>query len=1682
MSPTVSSIHKQEAPYKGLRPYEEEDRNNFFGRDADCRILVDKILANRLTLLFAAAGVGKSSLLQAKVLSQLKDPRHENLDVVYCRDWVSLPLPTLKQQVIETLKKRGRLKDDALIEETKEDALTDFFGLCTLFSRQPLVIALDQFEEFFHNQRYTAGFKPFIEQLAAVINDRNIPIAVVISMREDFALELNAFHPFIPQLFENHYRLQRLTKSNAREAIEEPVKRIGFRYEPALLDRLLRDLIWSEQSDFLHTVSLNPELVDMIDPVALQIVCSQLWDIEKTGLDKIFNLKTYEDKGGAEVFFRGYLDNIFTGSSPEKKYLAYRVFNHIVTRRGTKVAFTLNSLANTLLDADKQLLQELIDDFRKNLVLRYQWRKEEMWYEIYHDRFVDAIEQWSDAYKQERTKELSGSLEAFFRIAVHFSSKERRLTALALNRLTTESRTEEGYTTDDLAAELGEDSTELARVLDRLENLHIVRKKSEGKGFVLYDELFSGPIKQWNRNYHLEQQRRKRNRRNFIIVMAIIGAAVAPIIYDLYVNLNRQYFHLSVKEGLSKNVELYRGKPMSLDIFNIQKYIAETDYGRSQIEPVMLFKERAIKDRRQLMPELLGYLQPLDRIMAYWQDGQPDRAFATIEKALQDYPELRPAIIETLAGLRSLETIARLEEYLRDAAYQDLHEKIVTVMALLPSPRVLDILLAKLEDGQPPAKVRRAVVEALERMSQAGFGARHDAQIKTVLTQLLGKPAPVERSSEDEEALARLAAARTLGQLGGSGALTQLLEKDKHRLTRQGAVEALGGSGNAAAVQVLLNLVDKERRSNSFMRRSTVEALGQIGGPDVVDKLIGLITDDRVDIRGSVAEALGRTGDPRAVEPLIKQLETQEDEPPAQQSIVEALGRLGNRKAIQPLLKHVLLVDDASARRGTRSSWRPPAAEPGWLVDDDDPPLLRIAVEALGRIGTAEMCQTLIDQLAKEADVRKRRVIIGVLGRLGAVQAIAPLQAVQNDAHERPVIRLSAADALVRLGESTAVEPLIAVLNEEKGRMRLNVAGALGRLGHHGAHAPLKDKMQQGADTQDIVYLGFLEALGQLGDASVLDALTTWLQRRDGGMRQGNLETLVGPSTARWFQRWITMQSGEEGYVRQAAVEALGRLDSLRPVELLMARLSDGSVFVRRGAARALGRLGRRDMRVVEPLITRLNDGDSGVRQNAAEALGQLGNLKAVAPLTALLYDSNSDVRREAAAALGRLGDDRALQPLLSRFKGGQDKRPDGVEDVRRAALLAYAKIGLKSDGEHTGNEIRAVFKDASEHERIRLVAAVVLPILRPHDPPDDQIQAWLEKYAGSSQASHRKELAEMLGEFPTAAGTLLLFRLLEDENLSVKASALTALGLAKAQEALPELHKQLSDPNFRLQKAAAEALAEIASAESIPSLATVASSSDPAVSIPTRLASLNALHNIAKSSQTADASREKAIAGMLGAIQSEADEAILGIRTYNLLGDLQARQALNHLSARLGQEEARQREWRGKRDALEDKEATEKETRQRQVDLEQARSGPHLAFELAYNIARIDQKVGLALLRHDLAAIRQGAWLGLGKVGNVDLIILLRQKRQQSDDPLFRHAAYRAIDHIVLRLEAEAVDPQELRKLEALYPGEVGTLCTSVGEEEKGICTRVEWTIAQLKAKDAIHGQHPAALSANQN
>ena len=59
-------------PYPGLDPYTEDDAELFFGREADIRMIVNNARAQRLVVLFGPSGVGKSSVLQAGVVREIR--------------------------------------------------------------------------------------------------------------------------------------------------------------------------------------------------------------------------------------------------------------------------------------------------------------------------------------------------------------------------------------------------------------------------------------------------------------------------------------------------------------------------------------------------------------------------------------------------------------------------------------------------------------------------------------------------------------------------------------------------------------------------------------------------------------------------------------------------------------------------------------------------------------------------------------------------------------------------------------------------------------------------------------------------------------------------------------------------------------------------------------------------------------------------------------------------------------------------------------------------------------------------------------------------------------------------------------------------------------------------------------------------------------------------------------------------------------------------------------------------------------------------------------------------------------------------------------------------------------------------------------------------------------------------
>jgi hypothetical protein len=73
VEPSGFELPDEPAPYRGLKRFEAEQAEFFFGRDADTRALIEKLAGTNFVAVVGASGSGKSSFVRAGLLPKLAD-------------------------------------------------------------------------------------------------------------------------------------------------------------------------------------------------------------------------------------------------------------------------------------------------------------------------------------------------------------------------------------------------------------------------------------------------------------------------------------------------------------------------------------------------------------------------------------------------------------------------------------------------------------------------------------------------------------------------------------------------------------------------------------------------------------------------------------------------------------------------------------------------------------------------------------------------------------------------------------------------------------------------------------------------------------------------------------------------------------------------------------------------------------------------------------------------------------------------------------------------------------------------------------------------------------------------------------------------------------------------------------------------------------------------------------------------------------------------------------------------------------------------------------------------------------------------------------------------------------------------------------------------------------------------
>ena len=399
-------------PYIGLRPYtdSDDDRARFFGREQDQAIIIANLYAASLTVFYGASGVGKSSVLLAGVVPELRQtPRFA---CVIFRMWQSEKvLPPLKVAILGAVQAAAKKK----IEIDTAQPLDDFLLQCTQALRGHVVLIFDQFEEYFLYHAASAVSEGFDAEFARSVNRSEIDASFLLSMREDGLSKLDRFQGRIPKLLNNLLRLDHLDRDAAIRAIREPLAACNKRLPPGVPPLSIDDDLVETLLDQAKTGSValdhakqpapavaraTPVNGEMwIETPILQVVLTRLWDEEKKHGSRQLRLATLKNLGGTPKILRTHLDRTMRKLRWRERRIAADIFGYLVTPSGGKIAHTVTDLASYCRCRKSRLaplLEKLADS--KIRVLRTipppPGKPEGVRYEIFHDVLGAAILAW----------------------------------------------------------------------------------------------------------------------------------------------------------------------------------------------------------------------------------------------------------------------------------------------------------------------------------------------------------------------------------------------------------------------------------------------------------------------------------------------------------------------------------------------------------------------------------------------------------------------------------------------------------------------------------------------------------------------------------------------------------------------------------------------------------------------------------------------------------------------------------------------------------------------------------------------------------------------------------------------------------------------------------------------------------------------------------------------------------------------------------------------------------------------------------------------------------------------------------------------------------------------------------------------------------------------------------------
>jgi WD40 repeat protein/transcriptional regulator with XRE-family HTH domain len=380
------SLEAAECPYRGLEAFDEEHADLFFGREAGVQRLLEQLKRSRFIAVIAPSGSGKSSLVRAGLLPALRQGA-----LAGSEDWTvckftpgPAPMAALSMELLQ-LPERASLQRTVgrMLRDSRTLHQSVALALAHDVPSARLVCVVDQFEEIFTQCSDEAQRRQFVANLlyAATVPDGRT--VVVVTMRADFYSHCAAYPELAAQLAAHQYLLGPLDREGTRLAISAPAERLGFSFEPGLVDTIAEDVAG--------------------EPGALPLLEHALLEVWARRQGRLLTLEGYRASGGVQGALAQRADSIFLSLDPLEQEVARDVLLRLTepgeTTEDTRRRATMDELVASASQGElTRRVTALLTDGRL-LTTGGGGQHGAAWVEVAHEALIRGwprLRQWVD--------------------------------------------------------------------------------------------------------------------------------------------------------------------------------------------------------------------------------------------------------------------------------------------------------------------------------------------------------------------------------------------------------------------------------------------------------------------------------------------------------------------------------------------------------------------------------------------------------------------------------------------------------------------------------------------------------------------------------------------------------------------------------------------------------------------------------------------------------------------------------------------------------------------------------------------------------------------------------------------------------------------------------------------------------------------------------------------------------------------------------------------------------------------------------------------------------------------------------------------------------------------------------------------------------------------------------------